>query len=169
MTDETRQPDAAPEPEQKRKRATNAELEQRVTKVVELLVSGLTRAQIFRYVQDKTDWQIEDRQLDTYIQKATEQLKTLAKIDREAAFGEAIAGTRLILAKALQMQDFQRALAARKELHTLQGLYPAAKSELKIEGLDLFHTLAERARAAGVDLSALLTALMEEIGGNDHV
>lgn len=109
-------------------RSTRAETEHRITKVAELIAGGFRRSDILRYVAEKTDWNLTDRQIDKYISRATEYFKELSKVDREAAYGEAIYGTRLILAMALNTQDLQRALAARKELHALQGLYVSAKS-----------------------------------------
>lgn len=157
MTD---QPEVTTKP-----KATRAEVKRRVSKVTDLLASGVNRAGILQYVSDKTDWKLTDRQIDNYIQRATDSFKDTPGIDRVEQYKKAIRRMEMILSACLKVQDYARAIAASKELHTLMALYePPARQTLKIEGLDLFSLFAEKYAAKGGNMEQLLAALLAEIG-----
>lgn len=105
-------------------KATNAESAERVTKVYDLLILGLSRQEIMQYC---SAWQITTRQIDVYIQKATERLKTHADYQREEQLGIAINRLNKLYRDNLKVQDYKGALAVQKELNLLLGLHAPQK------------------------------------------
>lgn len=155
--------EAAPKP----KKATAAEIDKRVDHVMGMLIGSAPRAEIVRYGSE--NWQVTDRQIDDYIAAARTNLKESAAYDRDEELALAIAQLKTVIYKAAKMMDFQRVLAARRELNQLLGLYaPPAKQTLQIEGLDLFALLSDKASAAGIDMKALLSAMIEQVEGVKH-
>lgn len=155
----------------KETKANRAQSEARLNKVYDLLVIGLSRWQVWQYVTgDKGKELFQDisrRQLDRYIAQASEMLATEAAYHRPREFGRAIAALNTLYAASLKVQDYKAALAVRREINALLALYEApAKQTIAIEGLDLFSLLSSKAAAAGLDVEALLSALLEEIGGD---
>ena len=59
----------------KEEKSTDFEKEQRIDLICEMLIKGLTRSQMLQYVSRKTNWNISDRQVDTYISEAKEKIK----------------------------------------------------------------------------------------------
>lgn len=62
------------------KKATNAEMIQRLSEVKSLLLSGQTRSEILEYVR-KSGWNIVDSQVDNYIAKSTQEIKEVVQAD----------------------------------------------------------------------------------------
>lgn len=108
-------------------KVTNAESAERVTKVFELLVLGLSRQEIMQYC---SAWEITTRQIDVYIQKATERLKAHADYQREEQLGVAINRLNKLYRDNLKVQDYKGALAVQKELNTLLGLHAPSRHEV---------------------------------------
>lgn len=108
-------------------------LKQRVSKVAELLLNGLSRVDIVQYASKK--WKVTDRQADTYISKAKDEIES--SISRKVEFNYAKAERRFenILRKALERGDLRTALTTTKEIATLQGLY---KTQIEQSGEIVF-------------------------------
>lgn len=64
----------------KTQRNTSAEIEHRVTEVQKLLLEGFT----YRQIRNKCCplWKICSRQVDSYLQKATEEIREINKVER---------------------------------------------------------------------------------------
>lgn len=109
---------------------TKAEIAQRVSTVYDMLLVGSTRSQIIQYVANKTNWDVSNRTIDNYIQRANAKFEEDAKTHRERELGRALARLNMLYQKTLQIQDYQRCLAIQKELNALLGLYEAQKFEI---------------------------------------
>lgn len=114
-------------------KATNAEVDRRVTTVFGLIVAGCTRAEIIRYSAEKTTWGVESRQIDAYIAQATVQLGEASKTSRAVELGKALARLNDLYAKSLRIQDYKACLAMQKEISELLALY-APKGEAADDG-----------------------------------
>lgn len=110
-------------------KASVSEIEERVSRVYELLISGAKRADILQYATKKA-WGVEDRQVDNYIARAKEEITRLARIDRDYALGAARARLNLLFYRALNIQDFKTALAVQKEINALEGFNAPKKIEI---------------------------------------
>jgi hypothetical protein len=111
------------DPPRKSYKPTKLERESRILEIYRLLVIGLSRADIHRFVAEKTTWSVNSRTIDTYTQKATELFTVLAAYRREIELGKAIARCTDLFSRSHRIQDYKTALAAQKELNELLGLY----------------------------------------------
>jgi hypothetical protein len=150
----------------KQTKANDAEKEARVNKVYELLVNGFTRYQILQYVTTKTEWKIEARQVDNYIKAANALIANEAEYHRAREIGRAISRLNDLYQKCLKVQDYQRALAAQRELNTLLSLYePPAPQTLRVMGVDdkLLSQLAQAFTKNGISASDVFNAMLAEL------
>jgi hypothetical protein len=153
----------------KENKSTQAEKEARLNKVYELLISGATRYQIHQYANQKTEWDVAERQIDHYIAEANTLIAQEAEFHRAREFGRGVAALNDLYQRCMKVQDYARALAVRRELNSLLGLHPDKTQTLKIEGIDdaqlkvLVDALAQRGKRA----SDVFAAILEEIAQND--
>lgn len=129
-------------------RVTNVERDRRVGTVLDLLLRGTNRRTIRQFAA--STWKVSGRQADRYIQAATEMAVEEQSEEREKSFSMAVARIKKMLMKNAD-GDQKTVLEICKELHKLQGVYPAEKQEVKMSG-SLASTLSdeelERAIAA---------------------
>jgi len=111
---------------------TAAELEMRVNEVFSMLVIGATKAHIFRYASET--WGVTRRTTDSYVTRATDRLKELAKVDREAEVSKAMKRYEMIFQKALKAGQYYAAINAQKELCKLLALNKSAQVQVEHTG-----------------------------------
>lgn len=87
----------------------------RVSQLFDLVVAGLNRAQILKYVREKTDWGIGARQIDRLTARARDMLSELAETKHDKELGKAIARLDMLFARSLQINDFKACLAIERE------------------------------------------------------
>ena len=112
---------------------TKAEMENRVTEVTDLLLKGAKRVQILQYVS-KMNWNVTDRMVDNYIQKATEAIKESAAIDRDYEIALANGRYEYLYWKSISGKDHRGALSVVQAKSKLLGLDAPTRNETKIEG-----------------------------------
>lgn len=103
------------------KKSTKAEIDARVSKVFELLLSGARRKDILQYAAK--NWNAASRSVDTYIARATDAILDYNETDREHHRAKSLARLEMLIAKNLQIQDFKAALQVVKEINTVTGTY----------------------------------------------
>ena len=113
-------------------KATQAEVDKRVTDVVKLIIAGAARAAILQHAATK--WEMSERQADEYIRRAKVLIQEENSADRAANHALAVARMNDIYQRTVRVQDYQRAIAAQRELNQLQGLYAPTKTEIAGEG-----------------------------------
>jgi hypothetical protein len=116
-------------------KATKAEIANRVEEVLQVRLAGGGLAEIVRYAADQ-GWNVHERQLQTYIQRADELLAQSLEKDRGKLLALHLAQRRLLLNKTLEVGDYRTALAVLKDSADLQDLYPAAKVKVDTKNLD---------------------------------
>lgn len=148
---------------------TKLEIEQRVTIVHDLLLNGSSRAQVIQYAAEKTDWELSDRQIDTYIKRARKRFVQAAEIHREHEFGLAMLRLENLYQRNLKIQDFRVALSVLKEKHSLLGLYPAQKLSIKLTGDEnvLLTQLLESLQAQDIPASELFEAMLNRVAQHE--
>jgi hypothetical protein len=97
----------------------------RVDQVLELVVAGLTRAHIIKWVQEKSDWKIGDRQTDRLIHAARQILQTQAEPHRREELAKSLRRLDMLFARSLQINDFKGCLAIERERIALLHLSAA--------------------------------------------
>lgn len=111
------------EEEEAPRKATKAEIGNRVNQVADMILQGFTRAQILQFITEKTSWGISERQSDYYIRKARDKFEEEAAINRRFELGRAMKRLDDLYRRDMAIQDYKAALQVHKERSTLAGLY----------------------------------------------
>lgn len=119
----------------KYKKATNSEVNKRVTQVVKMLTMGVSRADILQYAADK--WQIAERTTDDYIRRANKHFAETSVYNRDEQIGLAMARLNTLYQKTMQIDDYKAALAAQKELSNMLGLHAPRRSDVAMTNTNI--------------------------------
>jgi len=92
-----------------------------------MILQGASRADILHYASGKSDWGVEERQVENYMTRARQLVSKEAATYRAEAMDTAIARLNMIIANAMSIQDYQRAIAGQREINQLLGLYAPQK------------------------------------------
>ena len=112
-------------------KATKTEIQKRVEEILAIRLQGAEFTDIRQYASEQEPpWNVSDRQLWRYIQAGDRILADTIEKDRTRLFNRHIAQRRALYAKAIQAGDFRASLAIVQDEATLQGLYPAKRTEL---------------------------------------
>ena len=103
-------------------KSTDMEVAKRVDVVFKLLIQGLRRSDIIRYIDENTEWGVSESQIDNYIKKATIEFKTSAKIDHDTEMGKAMSRLNKLFSKAYNDKDYKTCLSVQKEINELARL-----------------------------------------------
>ena len=114
-------------------RPTDAALVLRIEQIVNLLLSGLRRSEIIRFVAEKTDWGVVDRTIDNYIGRATKNIR--AAHEGVSEHNMAMAQMRLLdlYKRSMNIQDYKTCLSILREIAKLNALYPLTEGPLSVE------------------------------------
>lgn len=142
---------------------TNIERDRRVNLIYDLLVLGTSRAQIIQYASEKA-WNVTDRQIDHYIQRANQRFEEESKVHQAHELGKAVRRLNDLYQKTLKVQDYRQALANQRELNALLGLYAPSKSELKVSiNIEILTRFEAIAKEAGIDPAQALEEYIQQI------
>jgi len=97
-------------------------VEVRINELVELILQGVSRFKDFREYSKLKNWDIGDRQLENYINRAKELLEKESEPRRELETSKAIGRYEMLFYKAFKIQDYKTALSVQKSLCELLGL-----------------------------------------------
>lgn len=114
-------PPPKPAPAPRKQQVTKAELKRRVNVVYKLLASAARREDILSNA-DKLGWGVNERQIDSYIKKAREQMAKDSEPERAELIAQADAELRNIQAAARTTGDHNNAIKARVARNKLLGL-----------------------------------------------
>ena len=116
----------------KETKATDFEKEQRIDLVCEFLIKGLSRSQMFKYVQNKTKWGISLNMLDRYVAEAKEKIKNS---DNDKGFEIQRAKRRLekLYIKNEDIEDFKECRAIIDTSAKLFGWNEAEKHDVNVK------------------------------------
>lgn len=109
-------------------RATHSHVIYRVKMVVSWIAQRKRRAEILELAR-QDGWDVSDAAIDVYIRKAKEEIQAIASKDRPLAYVEAALDLDYLYAKAVQSEDGALALAVRREMNKLYGLYPTTNKD----------------------------------------
>ncbi len=113
-----------------RHRPTQAELEQRIDEVYQLLLHRVGYQAICRHCASK--WQVTARQTDRYIQQARERVFELLKPNQREQLARALGGYDVIFAKQMAAGDWRGARATLKDIVELLGLAAASRRKVTL-------------------------------------
>lgn len=150
-------------------KANKATYEARVNKVFEYLIAGMTRYQMLQHIasEKSKDYElfkdINKRQFDNYIAAANGMFAAEAEYYRGREFGKAKTRLEQIFQSSLKVPDYQRAIAAQRELNLMLGLHAPKILELRANDADLLNRILDSLREQNVPASEVFTALLAEI------
>ncbi len=104
------------------RKTTQTELLKRVNVILNLVVSGLNRAEIMRYVANKTPWGVSERTIDSYLARARRVIAAVANVEQKRELGLSMLRLEELFKRSLAGRDYKAALAVQKERHELLGL-----------------------------------------------
>lgn len=114
-------------------KSTKAEINRRVTIVVELLIQGVRNCEILDYFKTQENLDLSKQTIDYYISKGNKIIEGYSSVVRNREIGKCIRRYELIYRTAMDKGDLRSALNATKGLRELLGLdavqEPAAPEE----------------------------------------
>lgn len=112
-------------------KSTRFEVQARVEKVFEYIVTGMKPADICQYASE--EWGVSDRQAFRYMADANQKIIESSDINRNRELGLALSRLNLLFKNAFKLQDYKTCLQVQREINTLLGLYAPAQSTLRID------------------------------------
>jgi len=108
-------------------------IDARTDTVLNLIVMGLTRREILRYVTKDADppWDVCNRSVDRYIAAAKKIIEKAAEVNIQRELGLSSKRLEDLYKRNISIQDYKGALAVQKERNELFGL--------KKQGIDINH------------------------------
>jgi len=119
-------------------KVTKVVKEDRVTKIIQLLVAGMDGIEIVRYIQDKTDWNVCESHIYNYIKDAKKYIRELTNEDRLHQIGLAIRRMLFIYTKCTTQPSHwnpSAAISAQQEINKLLGLYSPVRVDMAVTDL----------------------------------
>lgn len=147
--------ETSPEKPPKRHKSTEGEVEERVSKILGMILDGIAYAEIVRY--GAKEWQIKSRMIDKYIKKANDEIRRRAAIDREREIDFHVEARKRNLTRAVTSKDFRLVKDVLRDLAEMQGLYPKRQMEISTKNIpltkeEIVTELAKFATNAGLTL-----------------
>ena len=102
-------------------KSSAAEVERRISTVIELLLSGWKRRQILQY-GSKIGWNVTDRQIDTYIAAAYEEIDKGFESDREKILRKTVSQYELIYRNLMKAKDYRGAASVLDKIAEITGV-----------------------------------------------
>lgn len=103
-------------------RANRAEVEERTTATLKMLVAGEPTPRILQFAAEK--WQLSPRQAHYYVARANSRLAEQAQVDRALEYGKARARLEDLYNSCVKIKDYRTALSVERDLVKLMNLTP---------------------------------------------
>lgn len=137
-------------------KCTDAQMEDRVEKVLSLLMMGRPRSYVVRYAAK--EWGIASRTVDKLLAKAKEELKEINKGTREENIEQIMANFWYIYRRAMEKHEYNLALSVLKEVAKVKGL-----NEVLVT-----HTIEDKRDIIDVSDQDLEKSLESQVYSNDN-
>lgn len=116
-------------------KSSNAVYEERVSIVMDMLLSGLKRREIIQNIIKNTTWNVCDAQVDKYLKDATDEILKPLEKDREKLKSKAIARYDYLFKKTMAVKDYKTAIIANDKICEISGI-----KEIKVD-IDNKHSI----------------------------
>lgn len=110
-------------------KSTKNTVNQRIKEIADMLIRGNSRDYILQ--NTSSNWNVSDRQIDTYISKARHLIENSIKRKVEFDYAKAVRRYEDLYKLSIEKKDYRTALTVNKELTVLQGLF---KQEIEHSG-----------------------------------
>ncbi|MDR3551198.1 MAG: hypothetical protein P4L31_07330 [Candidatus Babeliales bacterium] len=117
-------------------KSTDAEFENRVSIVMDMLLSGLKRREILQNIakNELLKWNVSDRQIDAYMKAANEEIFKPIEKDREKLKAQALSRYNYLFKKTMAVKDYKTAIIANDKICQLTGINEPTQLELMGKG-----------------------------------
>ena len=112
-------------------RATKAQTVERVNALIPLILGGLRPAEIVRFATAPAEnnkglgWDLNERQIERYIAKATAAIEETAVVDRLRMLRRCIARMEFLYGRLVRAGDLRGATQVQREVHAMYGFVSA--------------------------------------------
>ena len=148
------------------KKATHAEIEERVTAVYRLVIHGASRDEILRHAAEK--WGLATRQAEDYLARANARFAKLAAYVREEELGKARDRFEFLYGRNIKAQDFKAARDNVNDVVNLLGLAAPKKTQNELTGANGGPVQIERVMS-DAELEARLRLALDARGEGPHL
>lgn len=94
---------------------------ERVQKVAEMILQGLSVAQVEKLMKEKFGWEVTPEQLVQYVSLANEGFNQASRAVASTEFGKAMSRLNMLYAASMKINDYKTCLAVQKEINDLMG------------------------------------------------
>jgi len=139
--------------DKKKGRVDGIEIEKRIFSIYQILLQGYTKRRfILQYVSEKTDWNLDERQIDNYIKKAKELI--LEKFEDDIDFEKRLSLQRFeqLYTMNYKIQDYKECRSIIEARCKLLGINAPTKiAETDVSGKDRKLPIGTKILYLGVD------------------
>lgn len=139
--------------DKKKGRVDGIEIEKRIFSIYQILLQGYTKRRfILQYVSEKTDWNLDERQIDNYIKKAKELI--LEKFEDDIDFEKRLSLQRFeqLYTMNYKIQDYKECRSIIEARCKLLGINAPTKiAETDVSGKDRKFPIGTKILYLGVD------------------
>lgn len=142
----------------KENKCGDAEMEIRISIILDMLLSGLRRREILQNIatNEALKWDVSDRQIDEYIRLANEEISKIAEKDKDKTYRKVKSRLEFLYRKSIEVRDYKTALVVNEKEAELDGLKITKQENRQIDGEGKDVTL-------GYDLSKLSAETLKDL------
>ncbi len=120
----------------KENKSGDAEMEIRISIVVDMLLSGLRRREILQNIStnEALKWDVSDRQIDDYIRQANEEISKIAEKDKDKTYRKVKSRLEFLYRKSIEVKDYKTALVVNDKEAELDGLKITKQENRQVDG-----------------------------------
>lgn len=117
----------------------DAEMEIRISIVLDMLLSGLRRREILENIRtnDALKWDVVDSQIDNYIKAANEEIERIAERNIDKTYKKVKSRLDYLYKKSVEKEDYKTALAVNDKEAELDGLKITKQAQVTKDGEDV--------------------------------
>lgn len=104
------------------KRATKGEIEARITKIVSLILEGMTELKDIVELSKREGWDLTERQLWSYKNKADKDITEHYRVQRNTMYGKQMARYERLLNECIKAENYREWRATLSAIDRITGL-----------------------------------------------
>lgn len=97
-------------------------LTKRRAEIMQMIIQGATLREVWKYVDEKTNWGVSERTVRRYYKAAEKEFVKSANVDVEKEMGKSLERLNYLFARTVHLQDYKGALQVQREINELLGL-----------------------------------------------
>lgn len=120
----------------KENKCGDAEMEIRISIVLDMLLSGLRRREILENIRtnESLKWDVVDSQIDNYIKFANEEIEKLTEKNKDNTYKKVKSRLEFLWRKSIEVKDYKTALTVNDKEAELDGLKITKQENRQVDG-----------------------------------